>query len=206
MVLALLASASVAPAQTARVVPASFSKSQASPAEPLIALNELPRTVVPTLIDPSTEVAPDAEAATPEAVSGESLTEMVGRLRTSAASTRERDCLATAIYFESKSEPLAGQLAVGEVLDNRVKSGRFASSYCGVVLQRGQFSFVRGRTLPSVPRSSLQWKNAVAIATIVEGGMMTSKAPRALFFHAKRVSPSWNATRVATIGNHVFYR
>ena len=72
MVLALLASASVAPAQTARVVPASFSKIQASPAEPLIALNELPRMVAPTLIDPSTEVVP-AETATPETVTPEAV-------------------------------------------------------------------------------------------------------------------------------------
>ena len=120
--------------------------------------------------------------------------------------SRERECLATAIYFESKSEPLAGQLAVGEVLANRTRSGRFASSYCGVVMQRGQFSFIRNHTLPSVPRAGQQWKNAVAIATIVDSGMMRSSAPKALFFHATRVSPAWRATRVATIGNHIFYR
>ena len=167
-----------------------------------------------TLITPFTDPASVDQQASDnhqntndiKTVAGESLSAMVTRLRSSDATTRERECLATAIYFESKSEPLAGQLAVGEVLANRTKSGRFASSYCGVVMQRGQFSFIRNHSLPSVPRSGQQWQNAVAIATIVDTGMMRSAAPKALFFHAKRVSPAWHATRVATIGNHIFYR
>ncbi|MCA1654303.1 MAG: cell wall hydrolase [Sphingomicrobium sp.] len=212
LVLASLVPASVAPAQ---VVPGALAPVAASApiSEALIASNELPRAVVPALIDP-----PAARAATLEEqdnqqnandiklVPGESLSAMVASLRSADASSHELECLATAIYFESKSEPLAGQLAVGEVLANRVKSGRFATSYCGVVMQRGQFSFIRGHRLPSVPRSGLQWKNAVAIATIVDARLMHSAAPSALFFHARRVSPAWHATRVATIGNHVFYR
>ena len=174
----------------------------------------MPEMVSPTLISPSTDPATvdqgvpgdDQNTNDIKTVPGESLTSMVARLRGSNAMSRERECLATAIYFESKSEPLAGQLAVGEVLANRTRSGRFASSYCGVVMQRGQFSFIRNQTLPSVPRAGQQWKNAVAIATIVDSGMMRSAAPKALFFHAKRVSPAWRATRVATIGNHIFYR
>ena len=90
--------------------------------------------------------------------------------------------------------------------DAGVRSGRFASSYCGVVMQRGQFSFIHNGALPAVPRAGLQWKNAIAIATIVDSGLMRSAAPKALFFHATRVSPAWHATRVATIGNHIFYR
>ena len=209
-VLASLASASVAPAQV--VSENAFPVSATAPAE--LASNEVPEMVSPTLITPSTDPALVDQPASNngqnandiKTVPGESLSAMVTRLRSSDATTRERECLATAIYFESKSEPLAGQLAVGEVLANRTKSGRFASSYCGVVMQRGQFSFIRNRTLPSVPRSGQQWKNAVAIATIVDTGMMRSAAPKALFFHAKRVSPAWHATRVATIGNHIFYR
>ena len=172
-------------------------------------MNDIIQVAPPSLIGPAPQAAPvfdQTETSEIKPIRGESLTNMVARVRGASSTTRERECLATAIYFESKSEPLAGQLAVGEVLANRVKSGRFASSYCGVVLQRGQFSFVRGHALPSVSRSGLQWKNAVAIATIVDQRMMNSAAPRALFFHAKRVSPAWHATRVATIGNHIFYR
>lgn len=200
LVLAALAPASVAPAQ---VLPASLIKPASAP---VVAMNDILQVSPPSLIEPAPEVAPVAETSEIKPVRGESLSAMVARVRGVSSATRERECLATAIYFESKSEPLSGQLAVGEVLANRVKSGRFASSYCGVVLQRGQFSFVRGHALPSVPRAGLQWKNAVAIATIVDERMMKSEAPRALFFHAKRVSPAWHATRVATIGNHIFYR
>ena len=81
---------------------------------------------------------------------------------------RELECLATGIYFESKGEPLAGQLAVGKVIANRANSGgRFPSTYCGVLFQRGQFSFVRGHSLPTVSHSNRQWQTAVAIAKIV---------------------------------------
>jgi spore germination cell wall hydrolase CwlJ-like protein len=131
---------------------------------------------------------------------------MVSAYMSSDVPDSETECLAIAIYYESKSEPLAGQLAVGEVVVNRARSGRFPSSLCGVVKQRGQFSFVRGGRLPSVPRGSLQWKKAVAIAHIVRNDMADSDAPRALFFHARHVSPRWKLTRVAAVGNHIFYR
>ena len=132
--------------------------------------------------------------------------EMVASLRGSDPGSRELECLATGIYFESKSEPLAGQLAVGQVIANRASSGRFPSTYCGVLFQRSQFSFIRGKSLPAAPRSSKQWQNAVAIAKIVSRGLKESSVGKALFFHATHVSPRWRLKRVASIGNHIFYR
>jgi len=132
---------------------------------------------------------------------------MVADLRGPDAGSRELECLATGIYFESKSEPLAGQLAVGKVIANRANSGgRFPSSYCGVLFQRGQFSFVHGHSLPSVSHSNRQWQTAVAVARIVDQGLQSSVAGNALFFHARYVSPGWGMKRVASIGNHIFYR
>ena len=72
--------------------------------------------------------------------------------------------------------------------------GRFPSSYCGVLFQRSQFSFVRGRSYPSIPRSSRQWQTAVAIAKIVDQQLHESPVPKALFFHATRVQPRWRLT------------
>jgi spore germination cell wall hydrolase CwlJ-like protein len=119
----------------------------------------------------------------------------------------EQECLAGAVYFESKGESLQGQLSVAEVVLNRARSGRFPASACGVVRQRGQFSFVRGGHIPAAPRASAAWRRAVAIARIAMDDMADGPAPRALFFHATRVSPGWRGlTRVATVGNHVFYR
>ena len=131
---------------------------------------------------------------------------MVAELRSSEPGSRELECLAVGIYFESKSEPLAGQLAVGEVIANRASSGRFAKTYCGVLFQRGQFSFVRGKSWPAIARSGKQWKTAVAIAKIVDQDLKDSEVGNALFFHAKRVSPRWRLKRVASVGNHIFYR
>lgn len=193
--------------------------------EPLMSMasTSLPKVAVPALLDPQAEpiltsseteapaetaapIAAEAETAVPAVKPTGDLSAMVSQLRGSAAGSRELECLATGIYFESKSEPLAGQLAVGEVIANRAKSGRFAKTYCGVLTQRGQFSFVRRGSIPFVPRSNKQWQTAVAVAKIVAQKLKTSAAPNALFFHARYVSPKWRLKRVASIGNHIFYR
>jgi len=185
----------------------------------------LPKIAIPQLIDPNgkpTLAQPQGEEpanplaqpdgdddsadATPAIKAGGDLPAMVAALRGAEAGGRELECLATGIYFESKGEPLAGQLAVGRVIANRAKSGRFASTYCGVLFQRGQFSFIRGHSLPSVTHSNRQWQNAVALAKIVDQKLHESVVGNALFFHAKRVSPGWGLKRVASIGNHIFYR
>jgi len=119
------------------------------------------------------------------------------------AADDELACLATAVYFESRGEPAEGQLAVAQTILNRVESGRFASSICGVVNQPHQFSFDKSR----VPRPGIDWQRAQAIARIASGDLWRDVVPRAIAFHAVRVSPNWaGKTRVATIGNHVFYR
>ena len=188
--------------------------------EPLIPVTSasMPKIVVPERIEypavpDSTEpVMENDEAAgaevapTPVKPTGD-LASLVAQLRGTDPGSRDLECLAVGVYFESKSEPLAGQLAVGQVIANRANSGgRFPSSYCGVLFQRGQFSFVRGGHWPKVNRSSRQWQNAVAIAKIVDQDLKDSAAENALFFHAKRVSPGWRLKRVASIGNHIFYR
>ena len=138
---------------------------------------------------------------------GATLADTVAKLRASEAGSRELECLAAGVYFESKSEPLSGQLAVGRVIANRASSkGRFPSSYCGVLMQRGQFSFIRGGRWPAVSKASGQWKTAVAIARVIDRDLHDSSVGKALFFHARRVTPGWRLTRVATVGNHVFYR
>lgn len=149
----------------------------------------------------------EAEAAEPaDSRNGRSLAQLVADYSATETPDEETDCLARAVYYESKGEPLAGQLTVAEVIINRAESGRFASTLCGVVRQRGQFSFVRGGVIPVPPRASRDWRTAVAIAQIAKRDLADGAAPRALFFHARRVSPGWRLTRVATVGNHVFYR
>jgi spore germination cell wall hydrolase CwlJ-like protein len=213
LILTALGASSVAPAQvTATTEPMVLAANNV----PIQSVTPLPIQIDPAppaaspVIDPlaplpETVAKPDP-VAKPARQSGD-LASLVAQMRSSDPGSRELECLAVGIYFESKSEPLAGQLAVGEVIANRANSkGRFPSSYCGVLFQRSQFSFIRGRALPSVPRSSRQWSTAVAIAKIVDQDLKDSAADKALFFHAKRVSPGWKLKRVASIGNHIFYR
>lgn len=150
---------------------------------------------------------PEAVAASDDtAPTADSLAELVAAHAEPEALTPEMHCLAGAIYFESKGESLAGQLAVGRVIVNRAESSRFPDSYCGVVYQRAQFSFVRGRSMPAIRTGSRAWREAVAIAQIADADKWRSPVEGALFFHASYVSPRWRLTRMARVDNHVFYR
>ncbi len=183
---------------------------QAAPAAP-----QIPQQIVlqptiepqpPVVAAPFVQPVPDFPAEEARPASAASLAALVTAQSQPADLPRELNCLAGAVYFEAKSEALTGQLAVGRVIVARSKSGRFPNSYCGVVFQRAQFSFVRGGGLPGIDRRSKQWRNAVAIAQIAHGGTWRSPVEGALLFHAAHVSPSWKRTRMAQVQNHVFYR
>jgi N-acetylmuramoyl-L-alanine amidase len=141
----------------------------------------------------------------PKRVGQISLVALVQQHSSSSVGDREADCLAKAVYFESKGEPIAGQLAVAEVVMNRAKSGKFAGTLCGVVKQPNQFSFVRGGGFPAVVNQAM-WRQAVGVAHVAMNNLSDGPAQGALYFHAKRVSPNWGKRHVATVGNHIFYR
>lgn len=135
-----------------------------------------------------------------------SLNELIASVPTQGDLSKDMHCLAGAIYFESRGEPLTGQLAVGRVIVNRAASNRFPSSYCGVVYQRSQFSFVKGGRMPSIAMGSAAWRKAKAIAKVAHESLWDSPAKGALFFHAAHVSPRWRLTRVGRVSSHIFYR
>jgi spore germination cell wall hydrolase CwlJ-like protein len=121
---------------------------------------------------------------------------------------QEQDCLASAVYFEARGEELKGQLAVADVVLNRVASAKYPNTICEVVEQPWQFSFVNatGR-IPAADRSSEAWKNAVAIARIAQAGTARAVDSDVLWYHADYVSPSWGRrlARQDKIGLHIFY-
>lgn len=127
---------------------------------------------------------------------------------------RERRCLAEAVYFESRSEPEAGQAAVAQVVLNRVQSGLYPSSICGVVYQNRhhykacQFSFAcEGKSLRITEQES--WATAVRIANeVMDGRTYISDVGRSTHYHATYVKPRWARalTRMDMIGRHIFYR
>ncbi|KUO56692.1 MAG: hydrolase [Sphingomonadales bacterium BRH_c3] len=148
-----------------------------------------------------------SNADTAQAKAG-SLRNLVASTDTDFALSEQMHCLAGAVYFEARGEPLPGQLAVAQVVINRAASERFPSSYCGVVYQRAQFSFVKGGDMPQINTGSQAWRQAKAVARIAHEGMWESEVQDSLYFHAKYVRPSWSRKKVAraTISQHIFYR
>jgi spore germination cell wall hydrolase CwlJ-like protein len=125
----------------------------------------------------------------------------------------EWQCLAEAIYYESRGEPLDGQVAVAEVVLNRVDDRRYPNTVCGVTHQgvgngRGcQFSYACDG-LPERMASPVPRERAQKLASIMLAGRARSVSAGATHFHANYVRPAWSRqfTRTAAIGNHVFYR
>lgn len=127
---------------------------------------------------------------------------------------REKRCLAEAVYFESRSEPEDGQAAVAQVVLNRVQSGLYPTTICGVVYQNRshykacQFSFAcEGRSLRITERES--WATAVRIATeVMDGRTYISDVGRSTHYHTDYVHPRWARalTKMDVIGRHIFYR
>jgi N-acetylmuramoyl-L-alanine amidase len=152
----------------------------------------------------ATQPSLDLEPA--PAVSAATLTQLVARQPQGEEVSSEINCLAGAVYFEARNETLDGQLAVARVVVARSRSGRFPDSYCGVVYQPSQFSFIHGGTMPVINHASAGWRRALAIAEIAHDGSWQSPVEGAMFFHSARISPRWHRQRVARIDNHVFYR
>ncbi len=125
----------------------------------------------------------------------------------------EITCLAQNIYFEARSEPVAGMLAVGHVVLNRVASDRFPDSVCKVVRQGGeqrlhrcQFSWwCDGRS--DEPLNQVAWDASRLMAWFIYNGQTTDPTGGALWYHADYVKPYWREAFVTgpQIGRHIFY-
>jgi spore germination cell wall hydrolase CwlJ-like protein len=124
---------------------------------------------------------------------------------------KEIRCLAQNIYYEAGSEPVDGKVAVAEVTMNRVRSGSFPATVCGVVNQKVgnscQFSWVCKPKKPITMKS--EWNQSLSIAqNILIKRKKYSTIPGAKFFHADYVDPSWADTKefVRKVGRHLFYK
>ena len=126
---------------------------------------------------------------------------------------RQMRCLTDAIYFESRGEPEHGQAAVAQVVLNRVRSGIYPTTVCGVVYQDRnrpfacQFSFAcEGKSLRIEEPGP--WAVATRIAQeVVSGSNYNANVGEAVNYHANYVSPFWVGylRKVDHIGNHIFY-
>ncbi len=125
----------------------------------------------------------------------------------------EKLCLARAIYFEARSEPRDGQIAVANVIMNRKNNRYYPSTVCGVVNQGAkrrnscQFSFACDG-IPDIPRNNKSWRSSKAIASsVLKGKLRDKRMRRVTHYHADYANPKWakQLVRVATIGRHIFY-
>ena len=122
----------------------------------------------------------------------------------------EQDCLAANIYFEARSEPLAGQYMVAYVTMNRVNNSRHPNSICEVVKQYKQFSWFNPRKA-QYPKEHEAWDIACSVATKFIMEMPISKvdlSEGAVYYHADYVHPRWanRKTYIGRVGSHLFYR
>jgi spore germination cell wall hydrolase CwlJ-like protein len=132
---------------------------------------------------------------------------------TDEARREQLRCLALNIYWEARSEPIAGQLAVAAVTLNRVQNPRFPSDVCDVVRQGGeirrhrcQFSWwCDGKK--DDPVNAESWRRATTLARLVSAGIAKDPTNGALWYHADYVNPAWaqRMERVTKIGRHIFY-
>ena len=125
----------------------------------------------------------------------------------------DQECLAQAIYFESRGEPLDGQIAVAEVVLNRVSDHSFPKTVCGVTRQgagsgRGcQFSYVCDGNSDTM-KSAGPRERSEKLAALMLAGRPRTVTDGAIYFHTRAIRPSWSRrmARTATIGHHIFYR
>jgi spore germination cell wall hydrolase CwlJ-like protein len=123
-------------------------------------------------------------------------------------------CLTAAIYFEARGEPVRGQIAVAQVVMNRVFSGYYPNTVCGVVYQNAnrhlacQFTFACDG-ISDVVREPDAWERAKRIAAeTIDGQLWLPEVGKATHYHAYWVHPSWvhEMTRMYKLGVHTFYR
>ena len=125
----------------------------------------------------------------------------------------EQDCLSTAIYYEARGETTLGQIAVAEVIMNRVSDYRYPNSVCEVVYQGSerstgcQFSFTCDGAMRKAPKGKL-WKRAQTVSAHVLMHLNKPLTGTATHYHTDYVDPVWNKhlVQTKTIGTHIFYR
>lgn len=117
-------------------------------------------------------------------------------------------CLATMVYFEARGEDVAGQMAVAQVVINRVEDHRYEDDVCGVVYAKYgdhcQFSFACDGLSDEMPRGQARRAAYAAAEDVLEGETYPTNATH---YHTPAVKPDWASSfkRAGRIGDHIFY-
>jgi len=125
----------------------------------------------------------------------------------------EHQCLAEAVYYEARSETRSGQLAVADVVKNRVKSKHYPNTICGVVYEGAhrpfacQFSFACDGSMERRPNGAA-WQRSKDVAQLSLTGFVPNLTKNSTHYHTVEINPDWAETLEfkAKIGFHKFYR
>ncbi len=190
-------------------------------AEPLIVMPDPDMKVTAALTPPTADIARNIESGESVALKGEvngdnqrarSPAERLGLDEKSRAKSEK--CLAEAVYFEARGEAVRGQIAVAQVVMNRVFSGKYPETVCGAVYQNKhrhlacQFTFACDKN-PDVIREPEMWERAKKIAkAMLDGQIWLPEVGKSTHYHAYWVRPSWVAEmkKLYKTGVHTFYR
>ncbi|WP_313353227.1 cell wall hydrolase [Paracoccus sp. (in: a-proteobacteria)] len=169
----------------------SISKSWLARVSVCVAVALSPVATVPALADGKHQVAYETKATR-------------SREATAKINPTDLQCLAEALYFEARGEGVQGQQAVAEVILNRVDHPRFPQTVCGVVNQRGQFTYNKNARI----REKGTFARVQKVAMAALAGAPRTLTNGATYFHARGVKPSWSKRfeRTIRIGSHTFYR
>ena len=132
-------------------------------------------------------------------------------------------CMAMNIYHEARNESTVGQMAVAQVVINRVEDDRFPDDVCSVVLQGKTYTAPSGKVypvkdrcqfswycdgLPDEPRNDKAFVRSQEVAAMVLQGWTSTFFDGATHYHADYVLPNWahHHTRIVKIDTHIFYR
>jgi spore germination cell wall hydrolase CwlJ-like protein len=133
---------------------------------------------------------------------------------TAAEQTRQLECLTRNIYWEAASEPFEGKVAVAQVTLNRMQSGKFPDSVCGVVYQKNvfyekvvcQFSWYCEGNQKLKPIHKPLWRESEEVAKkVLLEGFRLPGLKHALYYHAEYINPGWQLPKIDQIGRHIFY-
>ena len=129
-------------------------------------------------------------------------------------------CMALNVYFESRNQPLIGQIATADTVLNRVHSEDFPDTVCEVVMQGETYSWntelpIKNRCqfswycdgLSDEPKDDLAWEKSLMVAHGVLSGYTENVAEDALWYHAHYVKPDWASSKRfdVRINDHIFY-
>ena len=190
-------------------------------AEPLIVMPDPDMKVTAALSPPTADIAKDIESGESVAPKGEVNADNQ-RTRSPAerlalddkSRAKSEKCLAEAVYFESRGEAVRGQMAVAQVVMNRVFSGKYPDTVCGAVYQNKhrhlacQFTFACDNNA-DVIREPEMWERAKKIAkAMLDGQIWLPEVGKSTHYHAYWVRPSWVAEmkKMYKTGVHTFYR